>query len=295
MNKGRFDSIHPTIAFCYFLLVAAVTMFVFHLAVSLLSLLFSSLYYAELKGIKSVGKGGLMLLPIFLAVAVINPLFVSRGDTILLYYGNNPITLEAIIYGIEIGVMIVAVITWFACYNLIISSDKLIYIFGKILPSLSLMISMALRLVPRFTTEAAAISAAQQGVGRNGMGGIKTRVRGGLNVISALTTWALEGSINTADSMKARGYGIKNRTSFSRYRIRGADIALIIVAAAAIIILSAALINGNLFMTSYPRFEINSFTQAAALVYGCTGVLFSLPLIIDLQEAIKWRWSKSKI
>ena len=52
-----------------------------------------------------------------------------------------------------------------------------------------------------------------------------------MNILSILVTWILEDSIDTADSMNARGYGLNGRTSFSIYRLDKRDkiILLIIV------------------------------------------------------------------
>ena len=59
-----------------------------------------------------------------------------------------------------------------------------------------------------------------------------------MRVLGCLTTWALEGSIVTADSMRSRGYGTAKRTSFMIYRISPRDVGLL----AATLALSAALI-----------------------------------------------------
>ena len=84
-------------------------------------------------------------------IIVINPLFNHEGMTILGYFKTgNPLTLESIIYGIFMALLMMNVILWFAIYNVIMTSDKFIYIFGRIIPHLSLIISMSLRYVPRF-------------------------------------------------------------------------------------------------------------------------------------------------
>lgn len=49
------------------------------------------------------------------------------------------------------------------------------------------------------------------------------KVRYALNMVSILVTWALENAIETADSMKSRGYGLKGRTAFSIYRFNRRD------------------------------------------------------------------------
>ena len=80
-----------------------------------------------------------------LMMALINPAFNHEGVTIIDYLpSGNPLTLESIVYGFTSAVMIVSVICHFSCYNEIMTSDKFIYLFGKIIPAMSLIISMTM-------------------------------------------------------------------------------------------------------------------------------------------------------
>jgi energy-coupling factor transport system permease protein len=67
---------------------------------------------------------------------------------------------------------------------------------------------MSLRLIPRMKRRVIAIASAQKTIGNDVFaGGLKVRLKNGIKILSALTTWSLENSIETADSMNARGYG----------------------------------------------------------------------------------------
>lgn len=61
--------------------------------------------------------------------------------------------------------MMVTVITWFSCCNVVMTSDKFVYLFGKLIPALSLILSMTLRFVPRFTAQIKVVTQAQRCVG----------------------------------------------------------------------------------------------------------------------------------
>ena len=68
------------------------------------------------------------MLPVFLISAAVNPLFNHQGITLILYLKNgNPLTLESILYGLAAGVMLVSVLNWFSCYQVVMTSDKFIY------------------------------------------------------------------------------------------------------------------------------------------------------------------------
>ena len=167
-----------------------------------------------------------MTLPGLLIVALLNPMFNHYGVTMLYYIesSGNWVTLEALVYGIVLGAVMFVVIQWFSCYNKIMTSDKFIYLFGRIIPALSLILSMALRFVPRFIGQLHIIRNGQKSMGRDTTNGnILQRAYHGLNMLSILVTWALENAIQTSDSMRSRGYGLHGRTAFSIYRFTKRD------------------------------------------------------------------------
>lgn len=104
------------------------------------------------------------ILPLMLLTAVLNPLFNHRGLTILCWLpGGNPLTLEAIAYGIAAAGMLAAAISWFYCLNRVFTTDKFVWLFGRIIPFLSLLVSMTLRFVPQFTARARAVAGVPAG------------------------------------------------------------------------------------------------------------------------------------
>jgi hypothetical protein len=50
--------------------------------------------------------------------------------------------MESIVYGLAAAFMFVTVIIWFSCFNAVMTSDKFIYLFGKVIPALSLILAM---------------------------------------------------------------------------------------------------------------------------------------------------------
>lgn len=184
------------------------------------------------------------LLPLFLLTAVANPLFSHRGVTILAYFpGGNPLTLQSILFGLAQATMLVSVITWFRCFNAVLTSDKLVYLFGRAAPALALLLNMSLRFVPRFTRQMQTVAAAQRGIGNVVLKkNLMQRTRHGLKVLSITITWALENAVETSNSMRARGYGLPGRTAFSMFRWTQRDtvVLIFILACAAMIIAGAA-------------------------------------------------------
>ncbi len=299
--EDAFSTYHPIINFLYFAVVLIISMFFNHPVVLGISLISAIVYAFVLQGWKKVLKFNLLFMfPMLIIVALINPLFNHAGVTILFYLKNgNPITFESIIYGWVMAVMLIQVIIWFSCYNIIMTSDKFIYLFGKIIPALSLIFSMALRFVPKFKAQLKVISEGQKCIGRDiSNGNILMRARHGVTILSIMVTWALENAIETADSMKARGYGLRGRTAFSIYRFDKRDKMMLIIMALLLILFITGVSMGNTFVQYNPIIVINGIsplTLASFLTYFIFFVFCLIPVWVDGLSFLKWKKLKAVI
>ncbi|MCL2851724.1 MAG: energy-coupling factor transporter transmembrane protein EcfT, partial [Defluviitaleaceae bacterium] len=254
-------------------------------------------YSVYLHGRKAVRVGLMFMLPMMLFTALLNPLLNHRGATILAYLpGGNPLTLESILYGIAASVMMITVIAWFACFNTVMTSDKLVYLFGRVIPALSLIFSMSLRLVPRFKEQFGVISGVQKCVGRGvSDGSVSQKVRNAVRIMSIMVTWALENAIETAVSMKCRGYGLPDRTAFSIFRFcrRDACALAYILVCAAIVIAGAA--TGAYHFRYFPTVRGQWGGADTVAVFVAYLALAGFPMIVNIQEDLTWKRLESKI
>ena len=146
-----FGSCHPAVNFLYFVLVIAFSMCLTHPVCLLLSVCGAMIYHAVLLGPRSLRKSAVWMVPMAVLAAVINPAFTHQGVTILAYLpSGNPLTLESMLYGLASAALLSATLLWFTSYNTVMTSDKFIYLFGRVIPALSLVLSMTMRFVPRF-------------------------------------------------------------------------------------------------------------------------------------------------
>ena len=296
-HRDTFSSYHPVISFLYFALVLVFTMFFMH-PVSLLISLASALTYAiYLNGGKAVRFSLAALLPMMLMAALVNPVFNHEGMTILTYLPTgNPLTLESIIYGAASALMLAAVIVWFSCYTAVMTSDKFVYLFGRAIPAMSLVLSMTLRFVPKFRAQFKVVSQAQASVGRDvSDGSLLQRMKNAITILSIMVTWALENAIETADSMKSRGYGLPGRTAFSIYRFDDRDKTALAWLAFCGFYIAAGWMAGGLKWQYYPIIKgtlTGAFPVSFQLVYLA---LCLTPVIINGSEDRKWKHLPSKI
>lgn len=296
-NRDAFTTYNPIVNMVFFLGAIVFGMFFVHPAFLACSVILAFSYYITVqkgKGLKFL----FAMIPLFILLSLINPLFNPNGETVIFtYFGGRPYTMEALFYGIALAAMFVSIMTWFASYNAVMTSDKFMYIFGKAAPSISLVLSMILRLIPNFQRKAVQIASARKCVGKAGDGGAREeKIENGMTVVSALTSWALEGGIITADSMRSRGYGSGIRSSFAIYRFDGRDITvltLMLIMAATVIVCS---LMGGTGVTYTPNLEFsqldNPFTIVGVISYF---VFLAIPTVLNITEAIIWHILRSKI
>lgn len=290
-NKDTFSSYHPVVNFLYFGLVLFCSMIFMHPVCLCISLGCALTYAIYLNGRNAVRFNLLYMLPLFLMAALINPAFNHEGGTILTYLrSGNPLTLESIVYGVAAATMLVSVIGWFSCYNAVMTSDKFVYLFGRVIPAMSLVLAMTLRFVPRFKAQLKMVTHAQRCIGRDvSTGGIFQRARKGITILSIMVTWALENAIETADSMKSRGYGLKGRSAFSVYSFDSRDktMLLFLLACTGYIIAGAAL--DGLYWRYFPTMKEVAAGLYSVSVFACYFVLCFLPMAVNGMADYKWR------
>ena len=295
--QDRFSNYHPLVNFLYFTLVIGFSMALNHPLAQGISLVCAAAYAVQAEGKKAVLFTLKWCLPIMLLTAFMNPAFSHAGITILLYFPTgNPLTLESILYGLSAGVMIATVMLWFVNFNRVITSDKFIYLFGRIIPAMSLVLSMTLRFIPKFKAQMDAVVDAQKSIGRDlSEGSLWHRTKIAITVLSIMVTWALENAIETADSMKSRGYGLKGRTAFSIYRFDDRDkMALLYLGFCGFYLLTGSLASafGFRYFPSIRYIGLNTVTLSFQFVYLILGLM---PVVLNYLEERKWKAIHSKM
>src|SRR5690625_4784881 len=292
---NSFAYYHPFILFAYYLAVISISMFLLHPIILGLSLLGSLVFFALLTPMKKILRDIGFYVLVFLLIAVTNPIFVHKGETILFFLNDNPVTLEAIIYGFVIATMLVAVIFWSKSYSHLMTSDKFIYLFGKIIPKLSLVISMALRFIPMFKEQIKKVNQTQKTLGLYTSNSLTDRVLSAIRTFNSILTWSFENSINQADSMKARGYGLKGRTNFSLFKWFLGDVVTLSVIIASFGLVIYFNVKQLYVFDYYPVVSSIQLSINHLLQFVIVFILMILPTLIEVKENLQWKYLRSKI
>ncbi|MBR6825042.1 MAG: hypothetical protein IKM59_00690 [Oscillospiraceae bacterium] len=282
-KRDPFSQKHPLVCFLYFVAVILLGTVIRHPAYVIAGCIAAGSYYGCLKG-KGLWTMLLGLLPLLILVSLLNPLFNSRGAHILFFLFGRPFTWESVCFGFVTAGTFAQTILWFGCYNVVLTGDKFTALFGNLIPALSLLLVMVLRMMGEQTRKLKQILAARSGIGK----GIteqntkREKLRHGMTALSALTDHALEGSIVTGNSMKARGYGCGKRTAFySRSLRRGEWIYLLLIGVFVGLMLG--------FGGMGAEFDPVISAEPVGVGFLAYSILLIIPVALRIKEAIVWR------
>lgn len=289
MDNG-FRGYHPYVIFFYYLCTGFLIMYFKHplfLIIALAILIFVNISHD--RGV-ALRKWTLPLVLMSVFFIVLNPFLVSRGTNVLFYFRGKQVTLEATVYGIVMSLALVSILVMFVSFNLILNGNKFLYIFSKILPRTAFLMMLSIRFVPLLKRRYDEISTVQHVRGMTmSVGSIRERAKNGMNMIQILLTWSLEEAVQTADSMKARGYGIGEKSSYIPYRMEKRDWIWLTT----LLLLFIVCILGGLLgygkIVIYPELGTLHLYPLDWLLLICMVVLFSFPLLVEGREHLRWK------
>lgn len=289
--------IHPVPCFLYFagILVLSMTIYQPFFLASAVLLLFAVHY--SLDGGRALKRYLGMFLFIILFMVVLNPLISHRGATILFYLFDNPITMESVVYGVTNALSLLLVMSSFVLLNLLLDNDRLMFLFSRFAPKTTFAALLCLRYVPLLRRRIGQLAGVQKYQFELPEGArLSDKIRNKMDMLNTLVSWSLEASIYTAQSMRARGYGVqKKRTYYHNYVFSFRDFVF-----SALICLLAAMITagwhlGLFSYQIYPRLGSVSFDAYSVVAYVLFLIYMALPILIKAGETIRWRFSKPKI
>ncbi len=291
-EHSAFSELHPAVTTIWYVITVGITMFANEPLLLIICLFLAAVYRILLNGVKDLKPTIYITLFMIVFVSLTNGIFTHNGATVLFYIGSNRITAEAFAFGAVMSVMFSTVLLWLVSFSVITTSDKMIYIFGAVLPVIGLVISIIFRSIPLLRKRFSDIDSAQKAMGRGEIKGPVRRVGQYSKELSILIAWSLEASIDTADSMTARGYGIGRRTNFHLFRFRARDFCMLAV----ILVLGGAAVWARYYgfgrVYYYPTIRSASQIADPLILFICYIVYFSLnalPIVFDLYGEYVWR------
>ena len=222
------EKLHPACVLIYFIEALVLC---FSAEWQGLCVIFGAVFVFSL--INHKAKSVLWTLPLALFMFILNPIFYHSGATVLFSVKGINFTLEAIENGLYSALLIMCTVLIFTSLGVLLSEEKFLYVFGRFFPKLSLMISMIFR---HFDILSRAYTQTKQMAQMNGCynkdDSLFKKLKTGAVVFEAFTGAALEGSIETAYALEAKGYYSKNKTVIKKYSFGIRDAVFIIIVTA---------------------------------------------------------------
>jgi energy-coupling factor transport system permease protein len=290
--ENRFMRFHPLVSFLYYAGSVVLLFLMLHplfLGMGFIVILIVNFIHDRLNGIR---RWLFFIITSVFFMVMLNPLFNERGRHVLFELGNHRFTLEAFVYGGMNAMSIIGVIAIFVSYNIVLTPNKLLFLFAKFMPQFAILLMLTLRFIPLMRRRVEEISVVQRSKGISVIHGKwKAKVKTGMQYVQVLLTYSLEEAIQTADSMKARGYGQGTRSSYEFFRFRKIDVFALVY----LILLFCILIFGRFFgygfFTVYPMMESWQLSMMDVRILVCYLLFLGFPLIVEVGEMFRWRLS----
>lgn len=279
----RFDSYHPAINFIYFTAVIAAAFGFDHPAFLLIGYACAFVYSVALEGKRALWLD-LLMIPLMALYAGYYGFYNHFGVTALsVNFIGNTITLESLVYGAVIAVKVATACMWFICVHSVVSSDKVIYLLGRVSPRLSLFLSILLRLVPRVRKRCGRVEEARSCVGRSiRQGNPLRRLVNLFREISIVITWTLEDMASSGDSMRSRGVNLRGRTAFSIYRFDNRDRSFVVGLFALFTVMVMGVLLDQTRTLYAPEIQLNPVSPLSFVFYAAYAAACLLPLTLQV-------------
>lgn len=268
------------------LTVSLVTMLRVHPVVSLLSMCSGALSLLLYGGRGELRALLRFCLPVGLLLILFNLAFNRNGVTVLFYIGDAAVTLESILYALFTAFAFCGAVLWFSFFCAFLDSDRVYRLFARFSKGLAVIFSLSLALVPKILEKYEEIKLQERAETDK-----KHRFTQNILQLSALFSWVLEDSFETAVSMKARGALLKEKRQTQKQKATVADILLWILCVACVAIM---FFSPPMLAEIYPKFRQEAYLQNN-ISYIPLFLLYFSPVIFKIWEVTKWKFIARKI
>ncbi|MDV6379118.1 energy-coupling factor transporter transmembrane component T [Sporosarcina sp. GW1-11] len=291
MGNG-IQTVHPFVMFFYYICIGFFAMFFNHpifLLAGCLALIAVNLSH---DGGAAMKQWAPMMIGMTLLIILINPFINSRGTHVFFYFRGKQVTLEATLYGVVTSMSLLMILLLFISLNIVLNGNKLLYIFSRILPKTAFLIMLSIRFVPLLKRRLMEIQDVQRLKGMTiSQGTLRERARSGMSILQILLSWSLEEAIETADSMKARGYGSGKRKPYIPYRMTNSDKQWLTYLALLFTVCVAGGFLGYGKIIIYPALGTLHIYPLDWIVLVCSLAVALFPVFVEGRELQKWNYS----
>lgn len=231
---------------------------------------------------RQVGRAVLFALPAALLIAIINPLLVRQGLTVIWRFGEIPpfgqvdVTLEALVAGAVLGARAVLIVAVAALLAAVVDPDEVLRGLRRVSFRGAVTAALAVRIAPVLARDGRRMALARRS---RAAAPPSPTARERVAVVRAVTTGALDRAVDLAATLELRGYATATRVAriprpWSRH-----DVGIAASAAAMSTLLVLAAVKGVPRLETYPRL-VTDAGGVALLLAGAFVVVALAPLAL---------------
>lgn len=226
---------------------------------------------------RAVARSLAFALPAALLFALINPIFVREGLTVVFRFGEIPplgqldITLEALVAGAVLAARMLLVVAAFGLVAAVVDPDEVLRATRRISFRGALTAALAMRIAPVLARDGRRMALARRS---RAAAPPSPTARERAAVVRAVTTGALDRAVDLAATLELRGYATAGRAArvprpWSRH-----DLGLAAATAGMLAVVALAVVAGEPHLRAYPELELRA--GAAALVLAAAFVVVAV-------------------
>lgn len=290
-----YSNFHPAVLLCQFISILLTVMFTFNPVIQITSVIGAVLCMITIGQADKLKKNLKYYMIIFIIVCLTNPLFSQYGQTILIKYKFIVITFESLMYGAGLGINIIGVIIWCQAYSFMISTEKYMALFKGKSPKISLILAVTLRYIPMLRRRWKEILNTQRALGMYPTKKDLKKVKFFLSCFLALMSWSFESAADTTNSILSRSCKDAKKTNYIFYKIKKSDIFLMIIYAFMLLLFGFFALKGCIDFEYYPIIKAQNINIEVIAAFTSFCILIFSPSLIELKEALAWKYYRSKI
>lgn len=291
-GKGKNMKLHPVTAILYSIMLMILILY-FNNPIYILSLLGLLVLTLVILGQrKNMIKGIRYSLYTALLIIIINPIISQYGFTRLIrirlpIIGVFQITLESILFGMTMGIKILVIGLVFVLYSSVVDNDDSFSFFSVYAHKLTLIFSMTLNIVHRLRIEITRVKNVMKLRGVNfNQRNIFKKVKSYYPVLKVIMISSLEGSLDRAEALYSKGYGIGKRSCYSKVGINIRDYLLNFLTLTILIIFSIGI---TMEMGKYKFYPMVETFKIKDMIFFA---IINIPILLNIL--IIWGTEKWK-
>lgn len=225
-----------------------------------------------------------------LIIIILSASFKHNGVTPLFFWNEQAVTRETLFWALMIGILCMFLSFIYQNFIVNLPMDKILYLCRRVWPTFGIYSALFFRLLPAYKNRWQQMHAVQKSIGYYATASFFDKLSGLLKTAYGCAIWSFEQCFHKSDVMRARGFHLKNKTTFFFYKWQLADTLLLLLLLLLVGIFFTFYHQATFFYFPYTK----EVTVPKSIFYSCI-IIAIIPLVIEWRERMKWHYYNLKM